>query len=105
MVQQKFEQRAPSGDIFDGFILFLSGEQLGWSIQGGVSSFNGFKNITMNTRIVLVRNACISLYFIHGPPVFSILGEQQSLMDISLDATYKGGSRLWMIYVQTKHVL
>ena len=27
IVQQKFEQRPPSGDIFDDFLLFLSGEQ------------------------------------------------------------------------------
>ena len=37
----------------------------------GVSSFNDWN--TNNTRI-LVRKACILLYVIHGPPVFSILG-------------------------------
>ena len=37
----------------------------------GVSSFNDFKKYN-NTRI-LVRKTCILLYFIHGPPVFSIL--------------------------------
>ena len=40
----------------------------------GVSSFNDL--ITNNTRI-LARRTCILLYFIHGPPVFSILGEER----------------------------
>ena len=44
----------------------------------GVSSFNDLH--TNNTRI-LARKACILLYFIHGPPVFSILdhGPERSL--------------------------
>ena len=37
----------------------------------GASSLNDLN--TNDTRI-LARKACILLYFIHGPPVFSILG-------------------------------
>ena len=33
---------------------------------------------TNNTRI-LVRKMCILLYFIHAPPVFSILAEDEKL--------------------------
>ena len=39
----------------------------------GVSSLNDYS--TNNTR-VLVRKTCILLYFIHGSPVFSILGHR-----------------------------
>ena len=43
----------------------------------GDSSFNDYN--TNNTRI-LARKMCILLYFIHGPPVFSILGGHHALV-------------------------
>ena len=47
------------------------------STRGG-SRFLMILEITNNTRI-LVRTTCIVLYFIHGPPVFSILGGDDGL--------------------------
>ena len=38
----------------------------------GVSSLNDYN--TNNTLCILARKTCILLYFIHGHPVFSILG-------------------------------
>ena len=58
--------------VRDVSVELAPGDNLGCRIQRGVSSFNDLKN-TNNTRI-LVRKACILLYFIHGPTVFRFLG-------------------------------
>ena len=50
----------------------------------GVSSF---KDINTNNTRILVRKTCILLYFIHAPPVFSIL-------DALVDADHELGLAL-----------